>query len=545
MLSLDKITVRFDETVALSDVSMAVKGGELVALLGFNGAGKSTLLRVIAGLTRPDSGRVIAPQLIGWCPQEHCLWNDLTCHEHIYLVALILGMNRAEASNCSRTLLRSHSLEDRAHALVRTLSGGMKRRLSLAISQINRPLLIILDEPSAGLDLEGQRFLRSRALELAKNGTSVLLATHDYEDLETLASRVVILQNGVITSDATPRALVGSIDGLARIQIRSHQPESYEGLQKLGPSTITSSSVEVETTNLAEALDIISQEIARSGEPESIRIEKVGLSALVSGERPGLIVQHEPDTSSQSVYPRRPRLIPLLSLLARRQSRDRISLALTFLTPAFFALFFNLVIQDEAAFQSFLPRLGVFSALMLIFSTALSVAREFEAATVDRLRLAGVRAHSYFTAVLITQTGTGLLGLVILAAVGIALGFNPHGLALEYGKILALTALICSSIGVAVASLARDVPRSFVFASTTMFLLMLFSGIIFPLPDVAILWPIATRHATLALDALGTDHNIWAQEFRITLSLGIGYLLLSYAAFRPRWVLNHQPRGGS
>jgi hypothetical protein len=228
----------------------------------------------------------------------------------------------------------------------------------------------------------------------------------------------------------------------------------------------------------------------------------------------------------------------LSELFFTRQGRDPLSFSLTLATPSFFAVFFYAIMEQEDAFQAFIPRLAVFSAIMLIFSTSLVVSREFEARTVDRLRLSGVHVLSYVLAILSTQTSIGIFSLVALYGTSLLLGFDAGNHHMTYLSVFLVSAVSCSSVGIGVASLARDVPRTFVFSSFVMFLMLLFSGIVFPAPDVLLLNLLSTYHAVQTLDSLESGASsgiIWSAL------LTVAYVVLATFLLRPRWKTGGQP----
>ncbi|QED26689.1 ABC transporter ATP-binding protein [Microvenator marinus] len=165
-LSLRQLHVQRGETHALKNLSLDIPSGARVLILGPNGAGKTTLLRAIAGLVTPKTGKIDVRGKIGWCSQHECLWPDLTPAEHLELFAELLG-----TSPLTRERLKSVDLETKSNAQVHTLSGGMRRRLSLALALLNNPEILLLDEPDAGLDADGQVKLANLLFAAAKDRT--------------------------------------------------------------------------------------------------------------------------------------------------------------------------------------------------------------------------------------------------------------------------------------------------------------------------------------------------------------------------------------
>ncbi len=209
------LSVRYGAHVALAPTMLAVAAGERVALVGPNGAGKSTLLGALATLglgRRPHpalrggpGARAAWVRHVGYCPQANTVWPELTAHEQLALVARTFGLSRAEARERADAWLARLGLGPKRDALARTLSGGMARRLSIALSAVHEPTVLLLDEPSAGLDPES----RARVAELlaAPSARAVVWATHDLDEAARLATRVVLLDRGLIIADDAPERL--------------------------------------------------------------------------------------------------------------------------------------------------------------------------------------------------------------------------------------------------------------------------------------------------------------------------------------------------
>lgn len=203
---------------ALDRVRLEVPRGMIFGLLGPNGAGKSTLINILAGLVTKTGGRAEvwgfdidahprnAKRSIGVVPQELLFDAFFTPFETLELQAGLFGIPRADRR--SMELLRAVRLEDKAHAYARTLSGGMKRRLLIAKALVHRPPILILDEPTAGVDIELRQLLWAYVRELNAAGTTIVLTTHYLEEAEELCERIAIVNHGRIIADAaTPELL--------------------------------------------------------------------------------------------------------------------------------------------------------------------------------------------------------------------------------------------------------------------------------------------------------------------------------------------------
>lgn len=232
-MRLEHLGHDFDSLTALDDVSLEAHRGEVLVLLGANGSGKSTLLALAAGLLTPTRGRVVfeaassrAERLrrVGYCPQRSLVFPDLTAHEQLTLAGRAYGLARSDASARATDLLASLGLEDKARETPAALSGGMLRRLNLAFALLHRPELLLLDEPSAGLDRAAQRLFHESLREPRARGAAVVLATHDLAEVETLADRVAVLDRGKLVAIDTPRALLARLDRSATVEIELSSP---------------------------------------------------------------------------------------------------------------------------------------------------------------------------------------------------------------------------------------------------------------------------------------------------------------------------------
>lgn len=204
--------------MALRTLSLVVDEGTVLALLGANGAGKSTTIAMMTGAVRPSWGdafvygqsvrhRVSAVQrLIGVCPQDDVLWGELTAAEHCELFAVLKGVPRRQAAAAARARLEQLSLGDVVDARIDSFSGGMRRRVSVALAAMGEPRVIFLDEPSTGLDPLSRRRVWD-AVERLKVGRVIVLTTHSMHEADVLADRIAILADGVVRVTGTPLEL--------------------------------------------------------------------------------------------------------------------------------------------------------------------------------------------------------------------------------------------------------------------------------------------------------------------------------------------------
>jgi ABC-2 type transport system ATP-binding protein len=214
ILEIQSLSKRFKEVVAVKDLTLGVMPGEILGLLGPNGAGKTTTINMICGLLKPDSGRVFLKDggstvdrcRVGVCPQISVLWENLTCLEQLEFTGEMYGMSREHARRSGLEWLETLGLAEKRDKLGGTLSGGMKRRLSLALALVHDPEIVVLDEPEAGLDPQSRIQVREVIRSLARRKT-IILTTHDMEEADRLADRIAIMDHGELLVLDTPDAL--------------------------------------------------------------------------------------------------------------------------------------------------------------------------------------------------------------------------------------------------------------------------------------------------------------------------------------------------
>jgi daunorubicin resistance ABC transporter ATP-binding subunit len=210
---------RFGDVHALDGLDLVAESGRVTALLGPNGAGKTTFVSAVATLLRPDAGELRVAgidaatepkrirQVIGLAGQFASVEPAMTGHENLELVARLFGLSRREARTAAGEVLERLGLTDAADRLVRTYSGGMRRRLDLGASLVGRPRLLLLDEPTTGLDPRSRMELWGAIRDLVADGTDVLLTTQYLEEADQLARDVVIVDHGHVIAAGTPGEL--------------------------------------------------------------------------------------------------------------------------------------------------------------------------------------------------------------------------------------------------------------------------------------------------------------------------------------------------
>jgi ABC-2 type transport system ATP-binding protein len=219
VIEASNLTKRYGRTEALARLDLVIKPGAVVALLGPNGAGKTTFVRAVATLLRPDSGalRVYGHDVvrasrqvracIGLAGQHAAVEETMTGAENLEMVGRLYGLGRADARARARAVIEQLTLGEVAARLVRTYSGGQRRRLDLGASLVGSPRLLLLDEPTTGLDPRSRIELWDAVRALAHDGTDVLLTTQYLDEADQLAARVVIIDHGRVIADGTPDEL--------------------------------------------------------------------------------------------------------------------------------------------------------------------------------------------------------------------------------------------------------------------------------------------------------------------------------------------------
>jgi ABC-2 type transport system ATP-binding protein len=202
VLDASGVSKRYGDRFALRDVGFQVKRGELLAVMGPNGAGKTTLLSILASITESDSGRIDAPTgEIGWVPQQAALYRRLTVEENLRLFAKLERIPDVDAA--VERWLEQTELADRRDDQVSTLSGGNQQRINIAIGLLSEPAVILLDEPSSGLDPAQRIRLWEFVSGLAKGGTTVIYSTHQIEEASHYGDRLLVLADGEVLFDGT------------------------------------------------------------------------------------------------------------------------------------------------------------------------------------------------------------------------------------------------------------------------------------------------------------------------------------------------------
>jgi ABC-2 type transport system ATP-binding protein len=235
MLDIQTLSKRFGSRQALKELTLALRPGEIYGLLGPNGAGKTTTINLLSGLLKPDTGTVkiggqlaseATKPLLGVMPQQNLLYPSLTCWENLAFFAKIYGLSAAMRSQRIPLCLASVNLLDRANSMVESLSGGMQRRLSLAIALVHQPKLVVLDEPTTGLDIEARYEVWDLIRNLRQQGVTVLLTTHLLDEAERLCDRIGIIKQGQLLAQGTLAELQTHIPAAEVVTLQTPEREA-------------------------------------------------------------------------------------------------------------------------------------------------------------------------------------------------------------------------------------------------------------------------------------------------------------------------------
>ncbi len=251
ILRIGKVSKRFKTLCAVDQVSLDIKGGESIALLGHNGAGKTTLFRLILGFTQPDLGSILindhppgsdaARSLVSYLPENITFTTSLTGFE---ILVFFAKLKKADTSQVSETL-ELVGLTDAAHRRTETYSKGMRQRLGLAQALIGEPRLLLLDEPTSGLDPISRQDFYKIIGEIAEQGTAVLLSSHSLSEVESKTDRVAIMKSGKLIADAPLPQLQADAAVPFTITVKANCEDVDEVSKRLGGKRINGQHVEL------------------------------------------------------------------------------------------------------------------------------------------------------------------------------------------------------------------------------------------------------------------------------------------------------------
>jgi ABC-2 type transport system ATP-binding protein len=287
MLVADGLVKRFGERTAVGGVSLRVAAGEILGLLGPNGAGKSTTIGMIAGLVTPDAGSVsIAGATlaadsakfkgrIGLVPQDLALYEGLGALANLELFGSLYGVGGAQLHARSQAALALVGLADRARDKPATFSGGMKRRLNIACALVHDPDVLLLDEPTAGVDPQSRNAIFENLEELKRRGKAIVYTTHYMEEVERLADNIVIIDHGQLVANGTLATLLQQLPGAQNLDIEVDGEvtlASIAGLPGVRQAQLDGQRLKVMTDDLVAVAPAVLQALAAGG----VRVRRMG-----------------------------------------------------------------------------------------------------------------------------------------------------------------------------------------------------------------------------------------------------------------------------
>lgn len=292
------LTRSFGDRVAVDGVGFHVAPGETYGLLGPNGAGKTTTIRLICGLLRRDGGQVTidghdvesdamaAKALVGYVPQEVALYPDLTAAENLRFFGRLYPMSRGELAKRVDQVLELTDLTDRADEIVDTFSGGMKRRLNIGVGLLHQPRLLILDEPTVGVDPQSRHAILESVDRFGGEGMAVLYTTHYMEEAEQLCDRVGIIDRGKLIAEGTTRELVSIVAEQDQVRLEvagdlAALAQACERLDEVDTASVIEGEVRLLLDEAAAALPaILGQATALGASVKSVRVVEPDLEAV-------------------------------------------------------------------------------------------------------------------------------------------------------------------------------------------------------------------------------------------------------------------------
>ena len=292
-IAVEGVEKRYGARRALAGVSFAISPGEIVGLLGPNGAGKSTMLSVLATTLRADAGKVCvaghelpgeapaARRAIGYVPQREAVYPSLTAEENLRFFGRMLGLSSSDVRDGARRVLEIVALEGRAHEPVARFSVGMRRRLNLACGMIHEPRVLLLDEPTVGVDPQSRERIFEAIVQRVREGAAVLYSTHYMDEAERLCDRVVLLDEGSVVAGGTPAELVARAGKLPVVRLRTERSLPEGWLAGIGAAEIARRDgleVDVEIHALTDVASVLLAAARAGGEVREVEVRRPNLA---------------------------------------------------------------------------------------------------------------------------------------------------------------------------------------------------------------------------------------------------------------------------
>ncbi|WP_255559289.1 MULTISPECIES: ABC transporter ATP-binding protein [unclassified Mumia] len=290
MLEARGLRKAYGDFEAVRGIDVTVQRGEAFGFLGPNGAGKSSTMRMVAAVSPISGGslRILGmdpatdgPAIrarIGVCPQEDSLDGDLTVRDNLVVYARYFGISRRDAARKADELLEFVHLTEKADGMVEDLSGGMKRRLTIARSLVNEPEVLLLDEPTTGLDPQARHVVWDQLHRLKQTGVTIVLTTHYMDEAEQLCDRLVVMDNGVIAAEGSPLSLIARYATREVVELRMGVGENDDAAAQVGD---LAERVEVLPDRVllyvADGEKVLEEAVARGLEPLSTLVRRSSL----------------------------------------------------------------------------------------------------------------------------------------------------------------------------------------------------------------------------------------------------------------------------
>jgi lipooligosaccharide transport system ATP-binding protein len=245
LIVVKNLVKQFGDFTAVNGINFSVKQGESFGLLGPNGAGKSSTMRIIGATSQRTSGEVLilgkdpeqaGPQIrahLGVVPQQDNLDEELTCAENLYIYGRYFGLPKTTVKNKLDELLEFAQLLDKKNSKVKSLSGGMKRRLTIARALVSDPDILMLDEPTTGLDPQARHILWDRLFRLKEKGVTLLITTHHMDEAEQLCDRLMVMDKGEIMAEGSPAELIKKYSTKEVLEVRFGSERNSQMVEQL------------------------------------------------------------------------------------------------------------------------------------------------------------------------------------------------------------------------------------------------------------------------------------------------------------------------
>ena len=283
LMSVSHLTKSFKENQVLKGISFDVQRGEVLCILGPNGAGKSTTINILTAALGSDGGEIyfkgtkIGRQLraykqaLGIVPQDVALYEELSAERNLSFFASLYGLRGSKLRAAVNEALVFAGLDDRRQDKVKTFSGGMKRRLNIACAIAHRPELVIMDEPTIGIDPQSRNYILESIKRLRDEGMTVIYTTHYMEEVEVISSRIIIMDHGAIIAEGTKESLKEDIENEKRYIIETEENariahDEFFSLEGVKSVNIVGSTIEITSIKGIENLDRIIGLLSNRGE---------------------------------------------------------------------------------------------------------------------------------------------------------------------------------------------------------------------------------------------------------------------------------------